>query len=115
MTVMISTFRTGAAALLACALVVSACGKKAPAVTPQPPPPAPTPAPTTPPTPPPPARPPDPTPAPTPPPTITLEDLTKRFGRVLFSYDSIEITAEGRGVIQKNAEIMKAEPTLKVM
>jgi peptidoglycan-associated lipoprotein len=115
MTVMISTFRTGAAALLACALVVSACGKKPPAVTPPPPAPAPTPAPTTPPTPPPPARPPDPTPTPTPPPEITLEELTKRFGRVLFSLDSIEITAEGRATIQKNAEIMKAQPSLKVL
>lgn len=115
MTVMTSMFRTSAVALLACALAVSACGGKKPEVKPPPPAPAPAPAPTTPTPPPPPARPPDPTPTPTPPPTITLEDLTKRFGRVLFSYDSIEITAEGRGVIQKNAEIMKAEPTLKVL
>jgi peptidoglycan-associated lipoprotein len=115
MTVMISTFRTGAAALLACALVVSACGKKPPAVTPPPPAPAPTPAPTTPTPPPPPARPPEPTPTPEKPRDETLEDITKKFGRVLFALDSIEINAEGRSIIQKNAEIMKAQPAVKVL
>jgi peptidoglycan-associated lipoprotein len=115
MTVMNSMFRTSAVALLACALTVSACGKKKPDVKPpMPPPPAAAP-PTTPPTPPAPARPPEPTPTPTPPPEITLEDLTKRFGRVLFSLDSIEITPDGRAIIQKNAEIMKAQPSLKVL
>ena len=115
MTVMTSMFRTSTVALLACALAVSACGGKKPEVKPPPPAPAPAPAPTTPPTPPPPARPPDPTPTPEKPREETLDDITKKFGRVLFSYDSIEITPEGRATIQKNAEIMKAQSALKVL
>ena len=120
---MISSVRTGAVALLVCALAASACGKKPPAVTPAPPPPPP-PAATTPPTPPPPTPPPAPTPTVEKPPTedelfakATPEELTKSgvLKPVFFAYDSTMLTDEARGILQKNVEYLKRCPSTKVM
>jgi peptidoglycan-associated lipoprotein len=122
MTVMISSLRIGAATLLVCALATSACGKKQPPVTPQPPPPAP--APTTPPSPPPPAPPPPATPPPTPTLTedelfakATLDELNKSgvLKPVYFAYDSTALSDEGRGILQKNVEYLKKRPSTKVV
>jgi len=115
MTVMNSSFRIGAIALLACVIGVAACGKKTPPVTPQPPPAA-APAPTTPPNPPPPAPPPATPPPSTPPPReTTLEDITKSLQPVYFDYDSVVIRDDGRAAIQKNAEFLKSNATVKVL
>lgn len=120
---MISSVRTGAVALLVCALAASACGKKPPAVTPAPPPPPP-PAATTPPTPPPPTPPPAPTPTVEKPPTedelfakATPEELTKSgvLKPVFFAYDSTMLSDEARGILQKNVEYLKRRPSTKVM
>jgi len=120
---MIPSVRTGAVALLVCALAASACGKKPPAVAPAPPPPPP-PAATTPPTPPPPTPPPAPTPTVDKPPTedelfakATPEELTKSgvLKPVFFSYDSTVLTDEARGILQKNVEYLKRRPSTKVM
>ncbi len=120
---MISSVRTGAVALLVCALAASACGKKPPAVTPAPPPPPP-PAATTPPTPPPPTPPPAPTPTVDKPLTedelfakATPEELTKSgvLKPVFFAYDSTVLTDEARGILQKNVEYLKRRPSTKVM
>ena len=97
-------------------LMIGACAKKKPATppaAPTPPPPAAT-TPTTP-TPPPPPPPPAPAPAPRP---LTEEELFERetleslnakrpLADVFFAYDSIEISAEGRVSLQKNAEWLK--------
>jgi peptidoglycan-associated lipoprotein len=116
MTVMISSFRFGAVALLACTIGVGACGKKTPPVTPQPPP-APAPAPTTPAQPPPPAPPPATPPAATPerPREITLDDITKSLQPVYFDLDSVVIKDDGRAAVQKNAEYLKTNATVKVL
>jgi peptidoglycan-associated lipoprotein len=115
MTEMTSSFRIGAVAVLLCAIGVGACGKKTPPVTPQPPPAA-TPAPTTPPTPPPPAPPPATPPSTTPPPReITLDDHTKSLQPVYFDLDSVVIKDDGRAAIQKNAEYLKTNGTVKVL
>ena len=120
---MIPSVRTGAVALLVCALAASACGKKPPAVAPAPPPPPP-PAATTPPTPPPPTPPPAPTPTVDKPPTedelfakATPEELTKSgvLKPVFFLYDSTALTDEARGILQKNVEYLKRRPSTKVM
>ena len=122
---MIRTFRSCAVVLLIVALGVSACGKKKPA-TPAPapaPPPAPAPAPTTPapPPPPPPAAKPTETPRP---PTeeeifsrTSLADLNaqKPLGDVLFALDSTELSEQGRGTLQKNADWMKRWTSTKVV
>ena len=118
---MMSSLRIGAAALLVCALAASACGKKQPEVKPQPAPPAekPTPAP-----PPAPTPPPAPAPAPTPAPTedeifakMTLDELNKAgvLKPVYFAYDSIELTEEARGILQKNVEYLKRRSSTKVL
>ncbi len=121
---MISSLRTGAAALLVCALAAGACGKKPPAATPTPqPPPSEKPA-TTPPPPPAPAPPAPAAPAPDRPPTedelfakATPDDLTKSgvLKPALFDLDSIVLSEEARGVLQKNVEYLKKRPSTKVM
>ena len=120
---MIPSFRTSAAALILVAVSVSACGKKAPEVKPPPPPPPNIPATTTPP-PPPPARPPD--PPPTAPAALTEDeifakstpdDLTKSgvLKPAYFRYDSVELTEEARGVLQKNTEYLKRRSSTKIL
>src|SRR5262245_20184152 len=109
---MISSVRSVAAALFVCALAVSACGPKQPETKPAPPPPpVETPKPTTPPAP----------PAPTPPPPatptkpltedeiwekMTPDEATKAglLKPVYFAYDSIALSEDARGVLQKNAD-----------
>jgi peptidoglycan-associated lipoprotein len=121
---MIPTFRTGAVALLICALAAGACGKKPPAATPAPPPPPAEKPATTPPPPPAPAPPAPPAPTPDRPPTeadlfakATLDELTKSgvVKPVYFGYDSIVLTEEARGVLQKNVEYLKKWPSTKVL
>ena len=120
---MIPSVRTGAVALLVCALAAGACGKKPPTATPQPPPPAP-PAATTPPPPPPPSPPPAPTPTADKPLTedelfakATTDELTKSgvLKPVFFAYDSTVLTDEARSILQKNVEYLKRRPSTKVM
>ncbi len=122
---MIPSFRTGAAALLICALAAGACGKKPPAATPAPPPPPPAEKPATTPPPPPAPAPPAP-PAPTPDRALTEDeifakatpdDLTKSgvLKPAYFSYDSIVLTEEARAVLQKNVEYLKRRSSVKVM
>jgi peptidoglycan-associated lipoprotein len=114
---MIASFRTGAAALLICAFAASACGKKPPvAGPPPPPPPAEKPA-TTPPPPPAPTPPPPPTPTPAPVEEETIDGLTKSgvLKPVFFAYDSVVITEEARGILQKNADYLKKRQTAKVI
>jgi peptidoglycan-associated lipoprotein len=114
---MIPSFRTGAAALLICALAAGACGKKPPAAMPAPPPPAEKPA-TTPPPPPAPAPPTAPTPKPEPPPAEETIDSLNKSGvlkPVFFAYDSVVLDEAARGVLQKNAEYLKGRPTAKVI
>lgn len=120
---MIPSFRNGAVALLVCALAAGACGKKPPAAKPAPPPPVET-KPTTPPSPPPPTAPAPPAPTPERPPTeddifnkATPDDLTKSgvLKPVFFAYDSIVLTEEARGILQKNVEYLKKRPSTKVM
>jgi peptidoglycan-associated lipoprotein len=114
---MIASFRTGAAALLICAFAASACGKKPPvAGPPPPPPPAEKPA-TTPPPPPAPTPPPPPTPTPAPVEEETIDSLTKSgvLKPVFFAYDSVVITEEARGILQRNADYLKKRQTAKVI
>jgi peptidoglycan-associated lipoprotein len=114
---MIPSFRTGAVALLVCALAAGACGKKPPAAAPAPPPPVEA-KPTTPPPPPPPTPPPTPAATPEPPPTEeTLDSLTKSgvLKPVYFAYDSIVLTEAARAILQKNVEYLKNRPSVKVM
>ena len=121
-TVMISSFRTGAVALLVCALAAGACGKKPPAVSPLPPPPPVETPPTTPP--PPPPRPPAPPTAADDrrPRTRSREGDARRAHQerraeagATSTYDSVVLTEEARGVLQKNVEYLKRRPTAKVM
>ena len=120
---MISSFRSVVATLLvATAVMASACGKKPEVKTaPQP---APAPQPTAPTPPPAPAPPPPPTPAEPRPPTedeiyakSTLDELTKSgvLKPVYFTYDSVELSEEARGILQKNVEYLKRRATAKVM
>ena len=121
---MISSFRSVVATLLvATAVMVSACGKK-PEVKTAPPAPPPPPAPTAPTAPPAPAPPPAPTPAEPRPPTedeiyskSTLDELTKSgvLKPVFFGLDSVELSEEARGILQKNVEYLKRRATAKVM
>ena len=121
---MIRSFRGCATAALLCsALTVAACGKKTPpAVTPTPPPvAAPAPEPTKP------APPPAPTPAPAPAPRAltedeifekaTVDELNKQgvLADAFFALDSVELTQESRGTIQKNSEYMKRRMSTKIM
>jgi peptidoglycan-associated lipoprotein len=115
-------FAVCAAVVLMVAVAGAACHRNP---KPQPPAPAPAPAPppaTTPATPPPP--PPAPAPAPAPAPTEdeifrnkTLEQLNaeKPLGDVFFAYDSTDLSAEARGLLQKNVEWMKKWTTTKAM
>ena len=121
---MISSFRSVVATLLvATAVMASACGKKAEVKTAPPAPPRP-PAPTAPATPPAPAPPPAPTAAEPRPPTedeiyskSTLDELTKSgvLKPVFFGLDSVELSEEARGILQKNVEYLKRRATAKVM
>jgi peptidoglycan-associated lipoprotein len=123
---MIPSFRSAAtAALIIVAVSVSACGgNKPPEVKPTPQP-APVEAkPTAPPAPPPPSPPPPPTPTADRPLTedeifakATPEELTKSgvLKPVFFAYDSIALTEEARGILQKNVEYLKRRPSTKVM
>jgi peptidoglycan-associated lipoprotein len=116
--VMILSVRTAATAVLVCALAVGACGKKPPEVKPMPPPPPPAEKPTTPPPPPAPAPPAPPVAPPEKPPTEeTLDGLTRSgvLKPVHFAYDSIVLSEEARGVLQKNADYLKTRATVKVM
>ena len=121
---MIASLRTGAVAVLVCAIAAGACGKKPPEAKPAPPPPPPAEKPTTPPPPPPPTPPPPPAPTPDRPLTedeifakATPDDLTKSgvLKPVYFAYDSIVLTEEARGILQKNVEYLKKRPSTKVM
>lgn len=110
---MISSVRTCAAVLLAAGLVAGACAKKKP----EPPPAAPTPPAAKPAPPAPPPAPPPPAPAPAPRALteeeifdrMTLDELNQKrpLGDVFFAYDSVELTDEARGSLQKNSEWMK--------
>ena len=122
---MIPSFRTGAAALLICALAAGACGKKPPAAMPAPPPPPPAEKPATTPPPPPAPAPPAP-PAPTPDRALTEDEifakatpdeLTKSgvLKPAHFGYDSIVLTEEARAVLQKNVEYLKRRSSVKVV
>ena len=120
---MIRSFRVCAtAALLGLALTAGACGKKK-IETPAPPPAAPAPAPE-------PTKPaPPPAPAPAPPaaprtPTedelfdaMSLDELNKKgfLSDAFFAVDSIELSAEARGLIQKNSEFLKRRASTKIM
>jgi peptidoglycan-associated lipoprotein len=109
--------------VLCSALTVAACGKKPPAVAPAPPTPPPVAAPE-------PAKPaPPPAPAPAPPPAPrtptedeifekwTLGELNKQglLADVFFALDSVELTQESRGTIQKNTEFLKRRTSTKIM
>jgi len=114
---MISSVRTGAVALLVCALAAGACGKKPPAAIPTPQPPPPESKPTTPPAPPAPTPP----PPPSPPPTVVAEETIDTLNKsgvlkpVYFAYDSVVLSEDARGVLQKNADYLKKRPSTKVM
>jgi peptidoglycan-associated lipoprotein len=121
---MISSLRAGVATLMiATAVMVSACGGKKPEIKTDPQP-APAPAPTTPTPPPAPAPPPAPTPEPPRAPTedeiyakSTLDELTKSgvLKPVFFALDSVELSEEARGILQKNVDYLKRRSTAKVM
>jgi len=110
----------GAVTVLSIAFMAGACGNKKPNVAPTPPV-APAPPDTTPkPPPPPPPPPPDPPKAPTEEEIfakMTLGELNDKglLGDVLFGYDSTELTVEGRGTVQKNADYLKRWASTKVM
>ena len=118
---MIARFHWLAALVLVAGLAAGACAKKKPA---PPPPVPPSPAATTTTTPPPPPPPPPPAPTPAPKPLteeelferMTLDELNAKrpLGDVFFALDSIEITTEARGSLQKNADWMKRWAKTKV-
>jgi peptidoglycan-associated lipoprotein len=119
---MIRNFPWSVAAVVAVTLAVGACGPKKVETKPPPPAPAETkPPPTTP------APPPAPAP---PPPTVdkpltedeliskmTPDELTQKgyLKPVFFAYDSIELTEEARGILQKNVEFLKKWSATRVM
>jgi peptidoglycan-associated lipoprotein len=121
---MIRRFVLGATFVLMAALTGAACHHNAKPQPPAAPPPAPAPpppAPTTPPPPPPPG--PAPTPTATPPSedevfkNKTLDQLNaeKPLGDVYFAYDSTELTAEARSIMQKDVDWMKKWTSTKAM
>ena len=121
---MIRSFRVCATvAMLSMALTAGACGKKK-VETPAPPPaaaPAPAPEPTKP------APPPAPAPAPPPAPrtptedelfnAMSLDELNKKgvLSDAFFALDSIELSAEARGSMQKNSDYLKRWTSTKIM
>ena len=118
---MIRRVQTYAAALVIAVFVAGACGKKPEVPPPAPPKTEPTTTPTTPPPPPPPPR-----EAPPPPPApteeelfakMTLDDLNAKrpLADVYFAYDQVDISEEGRGHLQKNAEWLKRWSSTKVL
>ena len=120
-----TSLRRSVALILFTAMTAVACGKKAPVETPQPPPPAPPPVvqpkPTPPPVPPPPRNEP---PAPPRVPTEaeifaswSLDQLNEKglLVDVYFAYDVADLSDQARGILGKNADVMKKWPTTKVM
>jgi peptidoglycan-associated lipoprotein len=113
------SFRCCAAALIIAAMAVAGCGKKQVA-TPAPAPPPPEAPPPTRPAPPPPPPAPPPAPAPTPSEDeiyskTSLEDIAKQYlTDVFFAYDSVELSDQARGGLQKNAEFMKRRGTARI-
>jgi peptidoglycan-associated lipoprotein len=121
---MIRTFRWCATVAVLCsALTVAACGKKPPETAPE----RPTPPPVAAPEPTKPAPPPAPAPAPPPAPRTPTEDeifakwtlveLNKQglLADVFFALDSVELSQESRGTIQKNTEFLKRRTSTKIM
>ena len=114
-------FASGAALVLIVGLTAGACGKKK-VETPAPGPTTAAPVETKP-TAPPPPPPPPPAAKPTPPTEDelfakeTLEELNKRapLGDVMFAYDSVQISEEGRATLQKNLEWLKRWSTTKIL
>ena len=120
---MIRSFRVCATvAMLSMALTAGACGKKK-VETPAPPAAAPAPAPE-------PTKPaPPPAPAPAPPPAprtptedelfnaMSLDELNKKgvLSDAFFALDSIELSAEARGLVQKNSDYLKRWTSTKIM
>ena len=114
------SFRFFAAVTIIAAITTAACGKKEPEITPQPPPvveekPT-TPAP----------PPPPPPPPPSPPPKVPTEDeiyasmspdeIAKKYlTDVFFAYDSVELSDQTRGALQKNAEFMKRRSSARIL
>jgi peptidoglycan-associated lipoprotein len=121
---MMRSFRLSTAVLLmTVAVTAAACGGKKPVQTPAPaPPPAPATTPTTPPTPPPPPPPPAPSAAPVATDEelfsrMTLEQLNQKgvLGDVFFAYDSVDLSQDARGMLQKNSDYLKRWGSTKVM
>ena len=117
---MMRSFRYGAVVMAIAALTAAACGGKKPETAPAPPPPPPEEKTT--PTPPPPPPPPAPKPEPTAPTDeeiyakMTFEDIAAKYlTDVFFAFDSIELTGESRGALQKNAEFMKRRQSAAVL
>ena len=100
-----------ALAVLAGVMMVSGCAKKATQQPPTPaaPPPAPAPAPA--PTPPPPPPPPPPVPTPAPAPSVTVGDLQPAF----FDYDSDALRDDARAALDKDAHLLRDNPTWKIV
>lgn len=120
---MIFKLRSCAVVVIAAAITAGGCAKKKPEPPPAAPPVVEPTRPTTP-TPPPPPPPPAPREAATAPLSEdevfrnkSLEQLNaeKLLGDAFFGYDSVELTEEGRAVLQKNADWMKRWATTKVM
>jgi peptidoglycan-associated lipoprotein len=122
---MIRSFRGYATAAVLCmALTAGGCGKKK-VETPTPPPAAPAPAPAPEPTKP--APPPAPAPAPPPAPRpltedeifekATVDELNKQgvLSDAFFALDSIDLSQESRGTIQKNSEYLKRRMSTKIL
>ncbi|HJR58009.1 MAG TPA: OmpA family protein [Vicinamibacterales bacterium] len=114
-------FASGAALLLAVALIAGACAKKKP----EPPPAAPTAAPveTSKPVTPPPPPPPPPTPQPAPPTEDeifakkTLKELNDEqpLAHVFFAYDSVDLTEAARASLQKNLQWLNRWSSTQIM
>jgi peptidoglycan-associated lipoprotein len=47
---------------------------------------------------------------------MTTDEIAKKYlTDVFFAYDSVELTEESRGALQKNAEFMKRRPTARIL
>lgn len=116
------SFRLSAAVMMAAAMTAGACGKKQPETAPSPAATTPAPPPTRPDNPP----PPPPPPANTPPRALTEDEIFDKMtldelnnqaplAAVLFGLDSTDLTAEARGILQKNLEWLKRRPSTKIL
>jgi peptidoglycan-associated lipoprotein len=48
--------------------------------------------------------------------SMTTDEIAKKYlTDVFFAYDSVELTEESRGALQKNAEFMKRRPTARIL